>query len=619
MRDRHWSASAGSSAGEVDTSIPAWDLSALYTGPDDQRIETDLHDAAQRADRFAARWRGNIAPGSMTATDLAGALAEWEAIETLGRKPAFYASLCFAADTQDATAQALYERTRERWMTVQSRLIFFSVELTRMPDGAYEQLCSAPELADARHYLRHLRRQRSHTLSEPEEQAITRKNLGGRDAFERLFEQLTGSFRFSLTVDGQDRAFTGEEMLALLSSPDRELRERAYTTYLGRFQEHGLVLTEIFNSLLLDHRLECELRSYADLAEPTHSENEVTASMVEGLMNATERHYELARRYFKLKARLLGVDHLTVTDIYAPVGNAESRVRYPDACRMILETFAGFSPRFHQLAVEFFERRWVDAVPRPGKAGGAACMSYAPTTNPFIVTSYTGTIRDVTTLAHELGHGIHDMLASRQRYVNYSPPLPLAETASVFAEMLLTRHLLCRERDTSRRCAILCMTIEEIIATVFRQNVLTRFELEAHEARRTAPVTAEQLGGLWWSANARLYGDAVEMIPAYRWGWSYIPHFIHSRFYCYAYVFGELVALTLYQHYLEEGATFAPKYLGVLEAGGSEAPADVLRRADHDGAGGSRYDMTDPAFWHQGFRAIAGLIDELESLGEIAG
>jgi oligoendopeptidase F len=593
-------------AATTDLGAPAWDLHGLYAGPDDPRLDADLDAAARRADAFAARWRGAVAPGTLAAAALAAALGELEEIEVLGRRPGFYASLLFAADTGDPAADRLAQRTRERWTEIDNRLVFFRIELTQIPDDAYARLAAAPELADLVHHLDGIRRRRPHTLSEPEEQIIGRKNLAGRDAFVRLFEELTASFRFRLVVDGVERELSGGEVLALLYQPDRALRERAYTAFLERFAEHGLVLTAIFNSLVLDHRLECEVRRFPTLAEPTHLDNEVTAATVEAMMDATERHYGLARRYFACKARLLGVERLAITDLYAPLGGENRRLGFAETRALVLDAFRGFSPVFHDLAAEFFERGWIDAAVRPGKQLGAFCAAYAPAGNPFILTSYAGTMRDVTTVAHELGHGIHDRLAARQRYCNYTPPLPLAETASVFAELVLIRHLLARETRPAVRRQLLCTRIEESIATVFRQNVLTRFELAAHEARREGPLTAATLGELWWRENARLYGRSAEMIPPYRWGWSYIPHFIHSRFYCYAYVFGELVVLGLYERYLAEGDAFVPRYLELLTAGGSAAPDRLLARVG--------IDIADPGFWARSFRVIEALLGELEAL-----
>src|SRR5262249_17993462 len=326
---------------------------------------------------------------------------------------------------------------------------------------------------------------------------------------------------------------------------------------------------------------------------------------VDVMMDATERHYALARRYFRAKAALLGVDRLRNTDLYAPIADVVTRVSFDEARTLVLDAFAGFSPEFAALARDFFDRRWIDAAVRPGKRLGAFCASLGPDANPWVLLSYTGTLRDVATLAHELGHGVHDRLASRHRALDYLPPLTLAETASVFGELTLTRALLDREPRREVRRALLCAKIEDTIATVFRQNVLTRFEMAAHARRRGGPLTADELGELWWNENAKLYGDAVEMIPAYRWGWSYIPHFVHSRFYCYAYVFGELLVLALYQRHREEGARFVPNYLGLLASGGSEAPDLVLGRLG--------FAIDDATFWERGFAVVGDLLTELEA------
>jgi oligoendopeptidase F len=331
----------------------------------------------------------------------------------------------------------------------------------------------------------------------------------------------------------------------------------------------------------------------------------VHPATVDAMMDATERHYELAKRYFRVKATLLGVPRLKNTDLYAPIAEVPIRVPFDEARALVLDAFAGLSPEFAALAREFFERRWIDAAVRPGKRLGAFCASLGPDTNPWVLLSYTETARDVATLAHELGHGVHDRLASRHHALDYLPPLTLAETASVFGELTLTRALLDREPRREVRRALLCAKIEDTIATVFRQNVLTRFEMAAHARRGGGPLTADDLGELWWTENAKLYGDTVEMIPAYRWGWSYIPHFVHSRFYCYAYVFGELLVLALYQRHREEGAAFVPRYLELLAAGGSEPPHVVLGRLG--------FDIDQPSFWDRGFAVVRDLLAELES------
>ena len=580
-----------------------WDLATLYAGPDDPRLEADLAEVRRAADDFAGRYRDRVA--SLTPAELAVAITEYEAIEERGRRPSFYASLLFAADTQDEAAKRLSERTREAWVEVVNALTFFELEVKDLSDERYAALVASAALADCRHWIDGLRKLRPHTLSEPEERVINQKNLTGRDAFARLFDELSASLRFRVTVDGAERELPAAEALALLYRPERELRERAFTALLEGFAAEGVVLTGIFNALLQDHRLECDLRRFPDPVTPTHLDNEVRAETVDAMMAATERHYGLAQEYFRLKADLLGLPRLKNSDVYAPLGAARVTIPFEEARRLVLGAFEAFDPGFGALARAFFAERRIDAAPRPGKRLGAFCASLGPSANPFVLLGYTDTPRDVSTLAHELGHAIHDRLAARQRPINYQPPLPLAETASTFAELVLTRALLGHESDPAIRRELICTRLEDTIATVFRQNALTRFEMAAHARRRTARLSARELGDLWWDENARLYGDAVDMIPAYRWGWSYIPHFIHSRFYCYAYVFGELLVLALYQRYQDEGREFVPGYLELLAAGGSEAPDVLLRRLD--------VNVDDPAFWDRGFAVIASLLAELRA------
>jgi oligoendopeptidase F len=599
-------ASLGPAAGRAETpsaSGVAWDLGSLYDGPDDPRIEADSRGALEAALAFAGRTRERVA--SLAPAALAAAIAEYEAIEERGRRPSFYASLLFAADTSDEAAKRLADSTREAWVEVVNELTFFELEVKDIPDERYTALAAAPELADCRHWMDGLRRLRPHTLSEAEERVINQKNLTGRDALSRLFDELSAALRFRIRVDGAERELSANDALSLLYEPDRDLRERAFSAMLDGFAAHEIALTGIFDALVHDHRLDCELRRFPDAITPTHLDNEVRPETVQAMMAATERHYDQAQEYFRLKARLLGVSPLKNTDLYAPLGAAPAKISFDAARTLVLEAFAEFDPSFARLATEFFTRRWVDAEPRPGKRLGAFCASLAPSANPYVLLSYTDTPRDVATLAHELGHGVHDRLAARQRPINYQPPLTLAETASTFAEIVLTRALLRREPDPALRRDLLCAKLEDTIATVFRQNVLTRFELAAHAARQEAPLTARTLCELWWTENARLYGDAVEMIPAYRWGWTYIPHFIHSRFYCYAYVFGELLVLALYRQYEEEGRAFVPRYLELLAAADSEPPDVLLRRLG--------IEIDDPAFWDRGFAVIASLLEELRA------
>ncbi|MEW6296861.1 MAG: M3 family oligoendopeptidase [Thermodesulfobacteriota bacterium] len=582
-----------------------WDLRELYDGPNDPRIEADMAEARRRAEVFAQTYRGTVAGGQLDGAALARALAEYEALTELQHRPSFYASLLFAADTQDPKAQQLVQRTREAATDTANLLIFFTLELIALEDARLADLLATPELAPYQHYLETLRRFKPHTLSEKEEQILNQKHLTSSSAFEQLYEELTGSLRFRVQVDGEERELTDGEVMALLRHPDRALRERAFTTFLETHANHSLVLIAVFNNILLDHKIDCELRRYADVVLPTHLANEVAPETVEAMMQAVERHYPLAQDYFRLKARLLGLERLKNTDLYAPIAAEAEHIPFPQARQLILAAFGGFSEQFAAYAADFFTRRWIDAEVRAGKRGGAFCAAYSPRHHPYILCSYTGTGRDVSTVAHELGHGIHYCLSRRQTLLSYDAPLVLAETASVFAEMVLTRHLLEQAGSVAVRRALLCDTLEEMYGTVFRQTALTRFEVAAHHRRRAAQLTAEDIGALWWEAQEKLFGRSVEMIPAYRWGWTYISHFIHSRFYCYAYSFGELLTLALYQRYVDEGPGFVPGYMRLLESGGSRRPERALAELG--------IDINQPEFWDQGFRVIQGLLDDLRA------
>jgi len=594
---RSMGAERGSAAGVV------WDLSGLYGAPDDPRLDHDLAGAAADARAFAARLRGRVA--SLAPAEIAAAIAEYETIEERGRRPSHYASLLVAADAGDEVAKRLADRTRDAWVDVVNELTFFELELKDLPDDRWASLADAPELADCRHWIETLRQLRPHTLSEAEERILNRKNVTGRETLARIFDELSAALRFRVEIDGAVEEVDANDALALLYRPDAALRERAFTALLEGFAAHDVVLAGIFDGLVHDHRVDCELRGYADPVAPTHLENEVRAGTIDAMMAATERHYGLAQEYFRLKARLLGVPRLKNTDVYAPLGAAPATVSFAEAGRLVLDAFAGFSPEFAVLARDFFTHRWIDAEPRRGKRLGAFCASLGPSATPHVLLTWADTPRDVATLAHELGHGVHDRLAARQRPINCQPPLTLAETASTFAELVVTRALLAREPRADVRRDLLCAKLEDTIGTVFRQNVLTRFEMAAHARRQDASLGSRELCDLWWAENGRLYGDAVEMIAAYRWGWTYIPHFIHSRFYCYSYVFGELLVLALYRRFEAEGAAFVPRYLELLAAGARDAPDVLLRRLG--------VDVDDPAFWDEGFAVVASLLDELRA------
>jgi oligoendopeptidase F len=471
------------------------------------------------------------------------------------------------------------------------------------------RLIGDPTLRTYKHYLHSLRRFRPHTLSEPEEKIINEKDNAGRNAFGRLFSEITSSLTFVLEKNGRKEDLNLSQILALLHEPDRKLRQRAMETLYKGLSQHGQVLTFIYDTLIQDHQTMDRLRHYPNPMVQRHLFNEIDAEAVHTMMAVVEANYDLAHDYFRLKARLLGFPRLALSDQYTPVGTDVRPFAYEQAREVIPDAFGAFTPSFREIASEFFAKNWIDAEIRKGKRGGAFCASPSPELHPYILCNYTDNLRDVMTVAHELGHGLHGCLSRKQAYFNYDTPLITAETASVFGEMLVFDHLVERQTDSQAQIALLAGKIEDIFATVFRQNVLTRFEEASFTARKERRLTPELLGGLWIEANGKYYGDAVEMPEGYRWGWSYIPHFIHSRFYCYSYVFGQLLVLALYRMYREQGQSFVPKYLALLEAGGSDSPEALLKPLG--------VDIHDSNFWQKGLAEIRALVKSLEeTIGE---
>lgn len=583
-----------------------WDLSGLYEGPGDPQFRRDLDESLERAKKFQEANKGRDIP-DLSPGEFLRLLREYEQIQEEGVKPYLYASLLFSEDTQNDLHKSLLQQAKERWNDLENRLLFFRLALIQLPEKNLNSLFKDPILSGYNHAICSLRRFRKFTRGEGEEEIINRKNMTGKTAFMTLFDELTGSFTFSLTVGDQGKELTGSEMLALLYSPDRDLRDRAFRTFLSHYECHGLVLTSLLNSLLLDWMVEDDIRGYSGPMQRTLMENEISQEVVDVMMEVTEAHYSLAQEYFQIKACLLGLPHLKNTDLYAPLPGTRREIDFFQAQDLLLESFQEFHPLFGEIAREILEKRWIDAEVRKGKYGGAFCAGMTPALHPYLLMNFTGNLRDVLTLAHEMGHAVHFYMSRKQSLLNFDPPLTLAETASTFGEMIMVQALLRGETDVAVRQSLLCMEIEDIIATVFRQNVLTRFEQEIYRLRRDHLLTSAEISDVWWQANARLLGTAVRMIPEYRWGWSYIPHFIHSRFYCFSYVFGELGVLALFEKYQEEGESFLPRLIRLLESGSSASPDDVLRMVG--------LDIHQPEFWARGFQVVRRLLDELKSLG----
>jgi oligoendopeptidase F len=522
-------------------------------------------------------------------------------------KPAIYAGLLHAAKTDDPKHGALLSRTREQRTAINKHLIFFDLEWVKLDDGPAERLIASPVLARYHHYLREKRAWKPHYLSEPEEKVLEDKSVTGRAAWVRLFDETIAALRFPLEYDGRTEQLPLQQINAKLYDADRALRRAAAEGITRGLRDNARLLTYIFNNLVLDHRSDCNLRRFPDPMAPRHLANEIRPEVVEALMTATERHHGTVQRYYRLKARLLGLEPLYDYDRYAPLFRDLPPCTWADARRIVRESYDAFSPDAGAVVGNFFDKSWIDAELRPGKRGGAFSSGGVPSAHPYILMNYTDKLRDVMTLAHELGHGLHQYLSRPVGYLQCSTPLTTAETASVFGEMLTFQRLLKEQPSPRTRLALLCSKIEDSFATVFRQVVLTRFEQALHRARQErGELTAEQVNELWQAANRPMHGGAVQLTDGYAWWWLYIGHFIHVPFYCYAYAFGELLVLALVQKYRQEGAAFVPKYLGLLAAGGSEAPHVLLGRLG--------VDVTDPGFWELGLRLLGDMVAEAEAL-----
>lgn len=581
-----------------------WDTGFLYLSPESPGLEGDFSIALERMKDFRGKYLGKIS--TFDEVKLKKALTELEAIYNHNIKLQSYCYLIFAADSTDVQNQKLSQRGIELANKAEQELFFFELEINGISEDLFQSLVRSEHLQEYKHYLQGLRKFKPHMLSEQEERLLKQKSLTGVEAFTRLFEELTSSFSFRMEIDGTEKEITGEELLGLLHHEDADVREKAFTIFLSRFQEESITFNTIINTVALDHHQDWQLRNYSFPMEPTHLANELSNDSVASLMETTERNYPLAQEYFLIKARILGRPKLKNTDIYAPIGKTDKQYSFTQAREMVLASYSEFNPDFHEIIASFFSQKRIDAFPRQGKSGGAFCMGISPSLPPYVLMNFTGNLRDVATIAHELGHGLHYVLAQKKSMLNYHPPLPLAETASVFGEMLLTRSLLEKETDPAVRISLLCAQIEDIIATTFRQNVLTRFEERIHNCRAQGLLSAKEICDIWWEENAALYGNAVEMIEPYRWGWSYISHFIHSRFYCYSYTFAELLVLALFQKYLSAGDAFVPIFTGILESGGALSPAETVRSAG--------INLSDNNFWQEGYDLLGGMIEDLERL-----
>ena len=586
-----------------------WDLAPLLPdtspGASDEGLGALLDAADARADDLA-RTRGKVA--ELDAAGLAAFMEGMAELLDLVGRAGSYAGLEFATDTTDPARGARMQRVEERGTAISTKLLFFELEWAELPDEQVERLLADDRLAFARHHLRSERRYRPHLLTEPEEVVLTEKAITGRSAFERLFEEQVSS----ITVELDGTAGTLEAALARLHTPDREVRRRAAEAITAGLEPGLRTRSFVLNTLLADKSVDDRLRHFDSWIASRNLANEASDASVQALVDAVQRRYTIPQRWYALKARLLGLDRLADYDRMASVADVEAQIGWHAAKDLVLDAYGSFSGELADTARRFFDGAWIDAPARPGKRPGAFCAYTVPSHHPYVLLNWTSRRRDVLTLAHELGHGLHAYLARGQGIFHQSTPLTLAETASVFGETVTFGRLLEEVTDPQERLALLASNLEDQIATVFRQIAMNRFEHAMHTERREAgEVSIERFGELWAESQAPMLGDAVEITEGYRTWWSYIPHFIATPGYVYAYAYGQLLALSVYAQYEARGADFVPQYLELLRAGGSMAPQDLGRLVD--------VDLADPGFWDRGLDIIERRLEETIAAAEAAG
>lgn len=584
-----------------------WNLGDLYKGISDPRVEKDFGRISARAEKFEKKYRDRIKSPSLTAGELAGAVKEVERLSEGIGKILSFAYLLFAADTRDPKNGAFRSSMQQKATEIQKKLIFFYVEWVSVPNKRARKLLDHPDLSGYRHFLEQERKYRDHTLSEAEEKILQEKSNTGQKAFSRLFDEVVNNIQFRVRLSGKTEKLNQSRTLSLLYDQDRKKRKAAWSGLTRGLTENSHVLTYIFNTLVNDHSINDRLRTYEDPMAARHLSNEISHGAVEALLESCERNFGFVRRYYELKRELLGYRRFYDYDRYAPLGSEREQVPWERAKEIVLTSFGEFSSDMRKTASLFFEKNWIDAELRDGKRGGAFSHGTVPGVHPYVFMNYTGKPRDVMILAHELGHGVHQYLSRRQGYLQAHTPLTTAETASVFAEMLVFHQLKESETEREGKLVLVAEKLEDIMATVFRQVVLTRFEQSFHRERRgEGELTTARVNELWIEANREMFGDSVTLTENYAYWWLYIPHFIHSPFYCYAYSFGELLTLALYGMFLERGRAFVPDYMGLLRSGGSASPAELLSKLG--------VDINDPDFWQSGLNVIGAMVDEVEEL-----
>ncbi len=584
----------------------AWDLDPLVEGQGEDGARRQLEQALERSKEFAARYAGKVA--ELDAAGLKEAMHELADLHELIGRAGAYAGLRFSTDTADAARGALLQEVQERATQIETTLLFFELEWAALADERARELLADDGLDFCAHYLRNVRRYRAHLLSEPEEKILAEKAVTGASAWSRLFDELTSAIEVRLP----EEKVALDVALSRLVLPDRELRATIAAAVTDALAPGLRTRAYLFNTLLADKATDDRLRRYPNWLSARNLSNEASDESVAALVAAVRGRYEIPRRWYRLKARLLGVGRLADFDRMAAVTEDQMTYTFAQAREIVLDCYSSFSAELGTVAESFFAGNFIDAPVRAAKRGGAFCASAVPSAHPYVMLNYTSRRNDVLTLAHELGHGVHFALAAKQGVFHQGTPLTLAETASVFGETIVFGRLLEEDRSPASRLALLAENIEGAIATVFRQVAMNRFEELVHTARREqGELSVDRFGELWVQSQTEMVGDSVEVTDGYRSWWSYIPHFIGSPGYVYAYAYGQLLALSVYQRYEQRGEEFVPRYLELLAAGGSRSPQELGQIVE--------VDLTDPGFWDAGLDLVERQLKDAEAAAEASG
>ncbi|MEK1889037.1 MAG: M3 family oligoendopeptidase [Phyllobacterium sp.] len=587
--------------------LPQWNLADLYPSVDSSELKADLVRANDLAVKFEQRWKGTLTAEAAKPNggDFADSITEFEALEELIGRIVSFAGLVYAGDTSDPKNAKLYGDIQQKMTDASTHLIFYGLELNRIDDEILNKaMDDNPAIGHYRPWLTDLRKDKPYQLDDKLEQLFHEKSITGRGAWNRLFDETMTALRF--TVNGEEMSL--EPTLNLLQDANADLRKAAFDALAATFKDNLRIFTLITNTLAKDKEISDRWRGFEDIADSRHLANRVEREVVDALAATVQAAYpKLSHRYYAMKAKWLGLDYLNNWDRNAPLPETpQAVISWNDARETVLSAYSGFAPEMADIARRFFDKNWIDAPTRPGKSPGAFAHPTVPSAHPYVLLNYMGKPRDVMTLAHELGHGVHQVLAGDQGALMASTPLTLAETASVFGEMLTFRSLLEQTRDKRERKAMLAQKAEDMINTVVRQIAFYQFERRVHTERMEGELTSDRIGEIWLDVQKESLGSAVHFGPGYETFWTYIPHFIHSPFYVYAYAFGDCLVNSLYAVYQNADAGFQQKYFDMLKAGGTKHHSELLAPFG--------LDATDPAFWQKGLSVIEGIIDELEAM-----